>query len=191
MPNASLLWAFALFPAARFALKDNSLTCSSNSPFLCIEAISYEEAANNLLVHEATRDLLLSTPVVSFEICRVGPVQAACRTSGRLRLASSLFIELLEIGDLAGQECLLQTSSERKPIWPGYGIWWPGEIGFAGELRNAVGRAFDSQFFHAVSQGVGMHAQRFSCTAQALYHPVSFLKHCQDVRPFNLMQGFK
>ena len=51
---------------------------------------------NNLLAHEATRDLLRSTPVVSFDY-RVGPVQTVCRTSSQLRFASGLLIELLEM----------------------------------------------------------------------------------------------
>ena len=40
-------------------------------------------------------------------------------------------------------------------IWI-YRIWWLERSELCAELRNAVGRALDSQFFHPMSQGVRM-----------------------------------
>jgi hypothetical protein len=76
---------------------------------------------------------------------------------------------------------LLYKEISRKPrkalsrqSWT-YRIWWLERAELCGELRNAVGGAFDSQFFHPMSQGVRMHAKSFGGAVGTLDHPVGLL----------------
>ena len=81
------------------------------------------------------------------------------------------------VGDvrLAGQKRLQEVAGKQARLGVSTIFGGQERLVLGGELRNAVGRAFDSQFFHPVSQGVRMQAKSFSCTARALDHTVSFL----------------
>src|ERR1044072_3420990 len=56
-----------------------------------------------------------------------------------------------------------------------YRIWWLERSGLCGELRNAVGGAFDSEFFHPMSQGVRMHAESSGGAVRTLNHTACLL----------------
>jgi len=56
-----------------------------------------------------------------------------------------------------------------------YRIWWLESAELCGELRNAVGGAFYSQFFHPMSQGVRMHAKSSGGAVRTLNHAVCLL----------------
>src|SRR6266550_9170706 len=58
-----------------------------------------------------------------------------------------------------------------------------------GELRYAVGGAFDPQLFHSVSQRIRMHTKSLRGAVCALYHPASLLEHSGDMSPLNFFQG--
>ena len=84
------------------------------------------------------------------------PVEISEFATQRIALGSRLYLELVfgKLSTVFGGE---------------------GDRRFGGELRNAVGRSFDSEFFHPVSQGVRMHAENLCGAIRALNHPVSLL----------------
>jgi hypothetical protein len=70
-----------------------------------------------------------------------------------------------------------------------YQIWELIDLSAGGELRNAVARAFDTEFFHPVSQGIWMEAKSFGSAVRTLDHAVSLFQYCQNVGSFNFLQG--
>ena len=60
-----------------------------------------------------------------------------------------------------------------------------------GELRYAVGGAFDTQLFHSVSQRIRMHTKSLCGAVCTFNHAASLLQYGADMGSFNIFQGFK